>query len=223
MKLAELIEPKHTAVIVSEMQRAIVGDLVSPAMSGLAEAVASSGIVASLARLTEGARQAEAKVVHATLQFRPDRAGVRIVTPLMAVTMRDPDYLLVGSDQAQILPELGPADTDIVAARTHGMSAFTGTDLDMILRSLDIKTLIIGGVSLNEAIIGASIEAVNLGYRIVIARDAALGLPASFGEDMLRYAFALLGNVTTTDDILDVWAAKDPGATAGHDALGAVR
>jgi nicotinamidase-related amidase len=213
MELAELIEPRHTAVIVSEMQRAIAGDLVSPAMSGLAEAVASSGIVASLARLTEGARQAEAKVVHATLQFRPDRAGVRIVTPLMAVTMRDPDYLLVGSDQAQILPELGPADTDIVAARTH----------DMILRSFDIKTLIIGGVSLNEAIIGASIEAVNLGYRIVIARDAALGLPASFGEDMLRYAFALLGKVTTTDDILDVWAARDSGATARHDAQGAVR
>src|SRR5260370_26511222 len=184
------------------MQRPIVGELVATSMSGLAEAVASSGLVASLARLTEGARQAEAKVIHATLQFRPDRAGVRIVTPLMAVTMRDPDYLLVGSDQAQILPELGPADTDIVAARPHGMSAFTGTDLDMILRSLDIKTLIIGGGVLNEAIIGASIEAGNLGYRIVIARDAALGRPASFREDILRSPFALLAHLTTTQDIL---------------------
>jgi biuret amidohydrolase len=211
MQLADLIQPRHTAVVVSEMQRAIAGDLVSPSMSALADEVAASGLVANLARLAEGARQAEAKVIHATLQFRRDRAGVRIVTPLMAATMRDPGYLLVGSDQAQVMPELGPADTDIVAARLHGMSAFTGTDLDAILRSLDIKTLIIGGVSLNEAIIGASIEAVNLGYRVVIPKDAALGVPASFGEDMLRYAFTLLGKVTTTQEILDVWSETGSG------------
>ena len=210
MKLAELIEPGHTAVLVSEMQRAIAGDLTAPAMSALSEAVAASGIGGNLALLLDGARAAQATVVHATLQFRRDRAGVRIVTPLMAVTMRDPEYLLVGSDQAQVIPELGPADTDIVAARIHGMSAFTGTDLDAILRSRDITTLIIGGVSLNEAIIGASIEAVNLGYRVVIPRDAALGTPASFGDDMLRYAFSLLGKVTTTQEILDVWAATTP-------------
>jgi nicotinamidase-related amidase len=210
MQLSELIEPGQTAVLVSEMQRAIAGDLTQPAMSTLSDAVRESGIVGNLARLLDGARQAEAKVVHATLQFRRDRAGIRIVTPLMAVTMRDPEYLLLGSEQAQIMPELGPAETDIVAARTHGMSAFTGTDLDTILRSLDIRTLIIGGVSLNEAIIGASIEAVNLGYRIVIPRDAALGMPASFGDDMLKYAYALLGKVTTTQEILDVWNPSGP-------------
>ena len=222
MKLADLIEPRRTAVLVSEMQRAIAGDLTEPSMSALSEAVTESGIVANLARLLQGARAAQAKVIHATLQFRRDRAGVRIVTPLMAVTMRDPEYLLVGSDQAQIIPELGPADSDIVAARIHGMSAFTGTDLDAILRSLDVTTLIIGGVSLNEAIIGASIEAVNLGYRVVIPRDAALGMPASFGDDMLKYAFSLLGRVTTTEEILDVWNAAAPRA-AGRDEVGAAR
>jgi nicotinamidase-related amidase len=208
MELADLVEPRTTAVLVSEMQRAIVGDLVSPAMSALAEAVSASGIVANTVRLLGGARAANAKVVHATLQFRRGRAGVRIVTPLMAVTMRDPDYLLAGSEQAQIMPELGPADTDIVAARLHGMSAFTGTDLDMILRSLDITTLVICGVSLNEAIIGASIEAVNLGYRVVIVRDAVLGMPPPFAEDMLKYAFSLLGKIATTDDILDAWSGS---------------
>jgi biuret amidohydrolase len=217
MQLSELIEPRHTAVLVSEMQRAIAGDLTAPEMSTLSDAVRSSGIVENLARLLDGARHAQARVVHATLQFRRDRAGVRIVTPLMAVTMRDPDYLLVGSEQAQIMPEIGPAASDIVAARIHGMSAFTGTDLDAILRSLDIRTLVIGGVSLNEAIIGASIEAVNLGYRVVIPRDAALGMPASFGDDMLKYAFSLLGRVTTTQEILDVWNAGVPADDAAAD------
>jgi nicotinamidase-related amidase len=220
MELADLIEPGHTAVLVSEMQRAIVGDLVSPSMAALAEGVAASGVVQNLARLLEGARRADVKVVHATLQFRRDRAGIRIVTPLMAVTMRDPDYMLVGSEQAQILPELGPAETDIVAARIHGMSAFTGTDLDAILRSLDVRTLVMTGVSLNEALIGASIEAVNLGYRVVIVRDASVGMPPEFAKDMLRYAFSLLGKVTSVDDILAVWGQPASGASGPDEAAG---
>ncbi|WP_024795299.1 cysteine hydrolase family protein [Tomitella biformata] len=208
MRLADLIEPRHTAVLVSEMQRGIAGDLVSEELSAISTAMAESGVAPNLARLLAGARQAHARVVHATLQFRPDRAGVRIVSPLMAVTMRDPGHLLAGSAQAEIMPEIGPEPTDIISARLHGMSAFTCTDLDPVLRSLDITTVIIGGVSLNEAIIGAAIEAVNRGYRVVIPRDAALGMPAQFAEDMLRHAFSLLGRVTTTDDILGVWSAS---------------
>lgn len=206
MKLAELIDPRHTAVLVSEMQRGIVGDQAKPEMGQLVQAVKDSGVITSLQDLTSGARTAGARVIHTTLQFRPGRVGVRIVSPLMAVTMKDPDYLLAGSSAAEVIPELTPQPADVVAARLHGMSSFTGTDLDAILRSLDITTVVIGGVSLNEAIIGASIEAVNLGYRVVIPQDAALGTPPEFAEAMLRNCFALLGRVTTVPEILEVWA-----------------
>jgi len=208
MQLADLIEPRTTVVLVSEMQRGIAGDRVQPALSMLSDAVAASGMIPRIATLLDGARAAGSKVIHCTLQFRRDRAGVRIVSPLMAVTMKDPTHLLEGSEDAQIIPEIGPADFDVVAARIHGMSAFSGTELDAILRSLDTRTVIITGVSLNEAIIGASIEAVNLGYRVVIPRDGALGLPQSFAEDMLKHAYSLLAKITTTQEILDVWAGS---------------
>jgi nicotinamidase-related amidase len=87
------------------------------------------------------------------------------------------------------------------------MSAFTGTDLDMILRSLDVRTLVIGGVSLNEAVFGTALEAVNLGYSVAIVRDASVGMPQQFAEDMLRHAFSLLGALPTVDDVLAAWAS----------------
>jgi nicotinamidase-related amidase len=205
MDLAELIAPSHTAVIVSEMQRGLVGDLATGGLTELAAGVRDHGIADTLAKLLDGARRTKVSVVHATLQFRADRAGVKINTPLLAVMLRDPEHMLVGSDQAQIIPELGPAPTDVVHARIHGMSAFTGTELDAILRSRDVRTLVIGGVSLNEAVIGTAIEAVNLGYRVVIVRDGVLGMPKRFGDDMLTYAFSLLGKVTTSAAILDAW------------------
>jgi hypothetical protein len=39
----------------------------------------------------------------------------------------------------------------------------------------------------------------------VVARDAAAGFPASFQEDMYKYAFSLLGRVATVDDIIGAW------------------
>lgn len=206
--LRELVDPAHTAIVISEMQRGIVGDLARSPMLEMQQAVDEHHVIPAIARLAYAARASGSRVVHATLQFRADRAGVRIVTPLMAVTMKDPDYLLIGSAEAEIIPELGPDPRDIVAARIHGMSAFNGTELDPILRSLDIRTLVIAGISLNEAVIGMAIEAVNIGYRIVIPRDAVMGLPETFAADMLRYSFALLGKVVTVDEVIACWTPE---------------
>jgi nicotinamidase-related amidase len=215
MKLVDLIAPSHTAVVISEMQRGIVGDLAGPALAEMAAAVKERDAVGQLRTLAAGAREHGVPVIHATIQYRRSRVGIRINTPLMAITLKDPDFMAEGSPEAEIIPELGPEPGDIVHDRKHGMSAFAGTDLDMILRSLDIRTLVIGGVSLNEAIIGMAIEAVNLGYSVAVVRDASVGLPAQFAEDMLRHAFSLLGALPTVDGVLEAWAKAPTDLTSG--------
>jgi biuret amidohydrolase len=210
MELADLVRPAQAAVVISEMQRGIVGDLAPPATAELVDAVRAADLPGRIAALADGARTCGVPVVHATLQFRARHVGTRINTPLMAVTLgRDPGHLRAGTPAAEIIPELAPHPDDVVHARHHGMSAFTGTDLDAVLRSLDVRTLVIVGVSVNEAVIGMAIEAVNLGYRVAVVRDAVLGLPVSFAEDMLRYAVRLLGATPTVDEVLAAWKA-DP-------------
>ena len=210
MDLADLVAPSHSALLISEMQRGIAGDLAGPLVAGLADAVRDRGVAGRLRDLAQGARAHGVPVVHATLQYRPGRVGVRINTPLMAVMLRDPGHMLEGTPQTEIVPELAPEPGDIVAARRHGMSAFTGTDLDTILRSLDVRTVVIGGVSLNEAVFGCAIEAVNLGYRVAILRDGTAGLPQDFAEDMFRHVYNLLGAIPTVDAVLAAWAEAPP-------------
>jgi nicotinamidase-related amidase len=205
MQFSDLIRPEHTAIVISEMQRAICGDLAPPATAFLAEQVREQGVVPRLRALMDAGHQVGVRTVHATLQFNANRAGTKINSPMMAMTMKDPNYLVIGSPDAEVLPELAPSPEDVVHRRIHGMSAFNGTELDAILRSLDIKTLIIGGISLNEAIIGMAIEAVNIGYSIVILRDGAVGIPAAFAEDMLKYCFAPLGKITTVHEVVTTW------------------
>jgi biuret amidohydrolase len=206
MELAELVAPSHTALLISEMQRGIAGDLAGPVVGALADVVRERDVVGRLRDLAGGARAHGVPVVHATLQYRPGRVGVRINTPLMAVTLRDPEHMLEGTPATEIVPELGPEPGDVVAGRRHGMSAFTGTDLDTILRSLDVRTVVIGGVSLNEAVFGCAIEAVNLGYRVAVLRDGTAGLPEDFAEDMFRHVYNLLGAIPTVDAVLAAWA-----------------
>jgi nicotinamidase-related amidase len=209
MQLSDAIPREHTAVVISEMQRGIIGDLAPKAMRELADAVSATGLPERLAEFCSRARTLDVPVIHATLQFRARHVGVRINTPLLAATLgRDADYMAEGSPAAEIIPALTPEPPDIVHARRHGMSAFTGTDLDAILRSLRIESLVIGGVSVNEAIIGMAIEAVNLGYRVTVLSDGVSGLPAEFVDDMLRHSLRLLGPTPTTGDVLAAWLSS---------------
>ena len=85
-----------------------------------------------------------------------------------------------GSEGATLLPEFGPAPTDVVLSRWHGVGPMGGTDLDAILRNLGVTTIVAVGVSVNIAITNLVMDAVNAGYRVVVPRDAVAGIPTDY-------------------------------------------
>jgi nicotinamidase-related amidase len=87
------------------------------------------------------------------------------------------------------------------------MTGFFTTPLDAYLRNLGITTVILTGVSANIAVNGTSIEAMNLGYRVVVPGDGIAGDPPEYVEQLLRYTIRNLAIVTTVDQILAHWNA----------------
>jgi nicotinamidase-related amidase len=201
--LAELVAPGHTAVVTCEMQRGVIGDL-APSPE-LAEEAAALDIVGRSARLATAARAVGVRVVHALVALRGDRAGLTINTPLMAIVTRNPDQVREGTPAADLVPELGPEPEDIECRRIHGLTPFTGTELDPILRNLGVRTVVPIGVSVNEALLGLCISAADLGYRIALPTDAIAGLPRDYAQDVVKHSLALLATVTTTDAICAAW------------------
>ena len=204
--LTELAAPAHSAVLTMELQRGVCGDL-SP-LPALADAVAEDGVVASTARLLDAARAAGVAVVHCTAETRPDRKGSMTNAPMLSAMSKGKGGLLVGSDAAQVIPELGPADGDLVSPRLHGLSPFIGTELDSMLRSLDVRTVVATGVSVNLGVLGLCIEAVNLGYRVVVATDCVTGVPASYVADVLQHTLALVATRVTSAQLLEAWGQR---------------
>ncbi len=205
LDFGELVAPAHTAVVTCEMQRGVIGDLA--AMRELADEVADRGVLTAAAGLCTAARVVGVRVVHALVELRGDRAGLSINNAMMAYVVKNPDQVRQGTPAADLCPELGPAPDDIECRRIHGLTPFTGTELDPILRNLGIRTLVPVGVSVNEALLGLCLTAADLGYRIALPTDAIAGLPRSYAEDVVKYSLAPVVTVTTTAKVRDVWDA----------------
>ncbi len=186
-------------ILTMEVQRGVVGDLSS--FPELAEAVRAVHVVDNIARLLGAARASGTPVVHCTAGFRADRLGSAPNAPLITVMLRRPGHLLEGTEAVDLVPELGPEPGDLISARRHGVSPFTGTDLDATLRNLGVRTVVATGVSLNLGIVGLAIEAVNLGYQVVVATDAVAGIPADYADAVLRHTLGLVATLATTDEI----------------------
>ena len=134
-------------------------------------------------------------------------SGTAINNPLLGAMTKDPDHMLQGTPAAALLSELGPEASDLVSRRTHGLSPFTGTDLDALLRNMGVTTIVPTGVSVNEALFGLCIEAANLGYCLALPTDAIAGLPRSYAEDVVRYSLSMMCNLTTSEAVLGSWRA----------------
>jgi len=203
MRLEDLIRPATTALLTVEMQRAVVGDLTR--IRPLADAVAQHDVIPNLAVLMQSARAHKVPVVYCNAEFRADRKGTARNCSLIATLTKDPDHMLSGSPSAEVIPELAPRAEDLVLTRFHGLSPFTGTSLDVTLRNMGVKTVLATGVSINIALFGLILEAVNLGYSAVLVRDCAAGFPDDYADAVIKNSLSLMSAVTTSRQIMEVW------------------
>jgi len=201
--LADLVAPGRTAVVTQECQGAIVGP-----EAGLPELAteARREALPNIARLLDAARAAGVSVVHCTVQRREDGQGSNHNGRLFTYAARSTGAMLPGTPATQVVPELGPAPSDVVLVRYHGIGPMGGTDLDSVLRNLGVTTIVGVGVSVNIAITNFVMDAVNRAYDFVLPRDAVAGIPREYADAVIDNTLSLLTTVTTTDEVIGAWA-----------------
>lgn len=202
--LKTLAAPATTAVLTMELQRGVTGDL--SAMPDLAAEVKAAGLLDNVARLCRAARAAGSPVVHCTAVFRSDGRGSKVNSRIQAASMKlNQGRLEIGSPGAAVMPEIGPEPTDVEVSRVHGMTPFTSTSLDQTLRNMGVTTIVATGNSVNIGVLGLVLTGVDLGYQIVVPRDAVAGVPKEYADAVLDNTIGLLATVCTTDDLVNAW------------------
>jgi biuret amidohydrolase len=204
----------HSALIIIDMQRDFLDPQGYIARSGVDVSVLRA-IIPSVRRLLEGARAARIPIVHTREGHRPDladlpavkarraeRAGAAIgsVGPLGRLLVR-------GERGHAIISELEPAAGETVIDKP-GFGAFYATDLEHILRTAGIRTLLLAGVTTDICVHSTLREAVDRGFECVTVGDAcAAGDPAIHAAMLACIAGegGILGTVATTSAVLASW------------------
>lgn len=181
------LDPRHTALVNVDMQRCFVdgSPLASP------EGPALVGRVSELAR---ACRETGALVVHTRGWLRTDGSNLGRVPELVPPFITD--LYTAGAPTALFPEDLEVAPGDVVLDKPR-YGAFHGTDLDLVLRSAGVDTVLISGIATNICCDTTAREASQRDYRVVFLSDGTAtkemnGVPAA---DLQRATLASLGMV----------------------------
>ncbi|MGW3810276.1 cysteine hydrolase family protein [Micromonospora sp. NPDC005113] len=114
------------------------------------------------------------------------------------------NHNLEDTPQGEVLASLGPRPGDYVIATKRRFGSFYGTDLEILLRSLRVDTLLLLGVNTNTCVTCAAFEAYNRDLRVVLIEDCSAS-----GYDPRLHDFAVenirrcVGWVRTSTELLD--------------------
>lgn len=103
-----------------------------------------------------------------------------------------PPHAVKGTEGAQVVDELAPAEGDLVVEKTT-YSGFYGTGLDELLRGRGITDLTLTGCVTHICVLFTASDAVLRGYRVSVAGKGVAGLESNDHEAALRIMKNVLG------------------------------
>jgi nicotinamidase-related amidase len=181
----------ETVLLVMDIQSLIV----APAPSEMLEAVA---------RAIAGARTARVPVVYVRVALRPGRAGV---SPRNRRLTRLHASLIEGAPGLEFHPAIAPEPDDIVLTK-HRVSAFAGSGLDVLLRSLGTTHLVLTGVSTSTVVLMTAMTAADLDLDITVLSDGCFDSRPRVHDMLMSDVFPAMATVTTADNWLSAFVGR---------------
>lgn len=190
--------PEKTALVNVDMQVAFVDGSPLAAPNG-------RSLLEPVNRLAAACREAGMTVIHTVHTTRADGSNEgtmgELIEPVRAGAIRE------GTETVKLHPEVDNLDGDIILEKPR-YGSFTGTDLDMILRSRGIDTIIVTGICTNICCETTAREAGMRDYHVFFPTDGTETFPIGdvSVEQIKAATHAVLGtafaNLTTIDELI---------------------
>jgi ureidoacrylate peracid hydrolase len=116
-----------------------------------------------------------------------------------------------GTWGAQFYGGIQPREGDVVITK-HRYSAFLGTDLDMILRSRGIRSLMISGVGTNVCVESSLRDGYMRDYYIILLEDCVGATNRELHEATLKNVTLHFGTVSNSNEVLELWRKQKAGS-----------
>jgi len=145
--------------------------LVMDMQNGVVERFAKSSetLLPTLARAVDAARTAAVPVIYIRVAFRE---GTPEVSPKNQTFAALAGSLALGEGDpaTQVHPAVAPQPGDVIVTKKR-VSAFAGSDLAVVLRSLDVDSMVLAGIATSGVVLSTLRQAADLDFRLTVLRD----------------------------------------------------
>jgi nicotinamidase-related amidase len=197
------VEPNKTAVVLIEYQNDFtsVGGALHGAVKGVMD---DSKILANSRRVVDEARKAGATVIHAPITFAPGYGELGNPDNVYGILkgVIDSKAFVKGTWGAEICDEMAPQGDDIVVEGKRGLDTFATTNLDFILRSRDIETVILGGFLTNCCVESTMRTAYEKGYDVITLTDCTAATSAEEQKSATAQDYPMFSQPMTSDQVV---------------------
>ncbi len=172
-----------SALLIMDVQRGIVERFGAPA-EDLTRLAAAAG----------AARAAGVAVIHVRVAFRPGHPEVSPRNRAFAALRAGGAF--ADAAAASIHPAVGPGLDEVVVTKLR-VSAFAGSDLEVILRAQGIEELVLAGIATSGVVLSTLREAADRDYRLAVLEDACLDADAEVHRVLMQKVFPRQAEVLT--------------------------
>jgi nicotinamidase-related amidase len=178
--------------------------LVMDVQNGIVERLSEGlhPLLATLSQATTAARAAEIPLIYVRVAFRPGAPEISTrnrtfsaLASLGALGLDDP--------ATQIHPAVAPEHSDVVVMKKR-VSAFAGSDLEVVLRALNVDALVLTGISTSGVVLSTLRQAADLDFDLTVLADGCADLDAEVHRVLLEKVFPRQASVVSTDAWIDL-------------------
>jgi nicotinamidase-related amidase len=181
-----------TALLVMDMQEMIVtrlaqaGDVLTPTRAAI-----------------DAAHAAAIPVIYVVVGFRPGYPEISPRNKSFSAVRQQQSPLSTVANAMEIHSAIAPQSTDIVVTK-HRVSAFSGSDLEMILRAQDISHLVLCGIATSGVVLSTLREASDKDYQLTVLADCCFDSDEEVHRVLLSKVFPRQADVVQSEE----WITK---------------
>jgi nicotinamidase-related amidase len=173
--------------------------LVMDFQHGIVERLGDDAVVAAANRAVEAARAAGIPVMFVRVAFRPGYPEAAAGNVRFSEIAKSGDAMTHDHPATQVHATLEPrADEPLITKRR--VSAFSGSDLDVLLRAANADSLVLAGIATSGVVLSTLRQAADLDYRLTVLSDACADGDAEVHRVLTEKVFPRQAQVTTTDE-----------------------
>jgi nicotinamidase-related amidase len=184
------LDPAKTAIVLIEYQNEFTSD--GGVLHGaVAPVMEKTGMLPKTVALVDAARAAGVTVMHAPITFAPGYGELSRHPYGILKGVVDGNAFVKGTWGAAIVDDLDPAEGDILIEGKRGLDTFASTNLDFILRSRGIDTVILAGFLTNCCVESTMRSAYENGYRVITLTDCTAATSLEEHDNAIAYDYPM--------------------------------